>query len=59
MKLTWSFINEVLSGNEVKSVQQINDGLELTGKNMINYFNECFVNLIPNLISKNNSVFPD
>ena len=52
----WLGVNEVVGGIDVKSFHDA-DGLQMTKKDMVNYFNEYFV--IPNLVSKSNSMFAD
>ena len=51
-KSTWKFINQVLNKNKKDVVHSVNNnsGISLSGINMSNYFNDFFVDTIPNMI---------
>ena len=51
-KSTWKFINWVFNKNKKYVVHSVNNnsGISLSGINMSNYFNDFFVDTIPNMI---------
>ena len=50
VKDTWKFINEILNNSENKPIISITDDNDnkITGSDMVNHFNQHFINLIFN-----------
>ena len=57
LRLTWKLINEIIDKNKSRSELPSNflkeDNMISDPLDIANYFNECFVNVGPNLAKKN------